>query len=85
MSKFLYVRTTPQNWGDASSYLPYGLIEQGRRSKIGLLIISKFLLVVEISPNKDATDFISLTPETLDFGLILKKLPERSDSFLAWI
>ena len=33
---------------------------------------SKFLLVVEISTNKCKTDFISLTPENLDFGLLLK-------------
>ena len=32
----------------------------------------KFVLVVEISPNKCATDFISLTPENLDFGLLLE-------------
>ena len=32
----------------------------------------KFVFVVEISPNKCATDFISLTPENLDFGLLLE-------------
>ena len=32
----------------------------------------KFVLVVEISANKCATDFISLAPENLDFGLLLK-------------
>ena len=32
----------------------------------------KFVLVVEISPNNCTTDFISLTPENLDFGLLLR-------------
>ena len=44
--------------------------------------VLKFVFVVEISANKCATDFISLTPENLDFGLLLKT--DRIDPTHFW-
>ena len=44
--------------------------------------VSKFVFVVEISSNKCATDFISRTPENLDFGLLLRR--EQTDPANFW-
>ena len=44
--------------------------------------VLKFVFVVEISANKCATDFISRTPENLDFGLLLRS--EQTDPANCW-